>query len=207
MIKRILLFGGIIGVVLLFFISFCNALIKESSKSFIDVKSRCTVGVVLGTAKYTHNKNENLFYRNRIKKAYELYRSGVISRIIVSGDNSRDGYDEPTQMKADLVALGVPFKKIYCDYAGFSTIDSMLRMKLVFNQRKFIVISQRFHVERAVYIARRSGIEAYGSAASDVPNWYAPYNGYREQLARVKAVLEVLMGTSPRFLGDKVRVK
>ena len=115
--------------------------------------------------------------------------------------------EAPTQMKADLISAGIPASRIYCDYAGFSTIDSMLRMKLIFKESRFFVVSQRFHVERAIYIARRNGMEAFGACASDVPDWYAPYNDYREKLARVKAVLEVLIGKGPYYEGKPVLIK
>lgn len=150
---------------------------------------------------------ENLFYKYRIQKAFELYRKGQIKFIVVSGDNSRDGYDEPTQMKADLIKLGVPANKIFCDYAGFSTLDSMLRMKHVFKLKRFVVISQQFHVERALYIANRSGLKAVGAYAKDVPHWYAPSNKYREKLARVKAVIEILLETEPKFKGVPIQIK
>lgn len=190
------------------FLSFyCDDLVKDSSKDFIVLKRKSNVGVVLGTAKYVWNKNENLFYKFRIQKAVELYKKGLVNFLVVSGDNGREEYDEPSQMKEDLIKAGVPENKIYCDYAGFSTIDSMLRMKMIFQQSEFIVISQKFHLERAIYIARRNGMEAFGIPAKDVPSWYAPYNGYREKLARVKAVFEVLVGKGPYFEGDPILIK
>ena len=192
---------------LLFLISFCNKIIYESSYKFINTKSNFDVAVVLGTAKFLKNKKENLFYRKRIQKAVELYMNGMIKYIVVSGDNSSKGYDEPTLMKNDLIKNGVPRSKIYCDYAGFSTVDSMLRMKLIFRESRFVVVSQRFHIERAVYIARRNGLDVYGKSADDVPLWYAPYNNYREKLARVKAVFEVITGRGPFFGGEPVLIK
>ena len=103
-------------------------------------------------------------------------------------------------------SAGIPKNKIYCDYAGFSKYDSIVRMKKVFQQKEIIIISQKFHIERAVYIARRNGIKAYAYPSKDVPGWYSPYNKYREFLARVKAVFEVVINREPIFLGDKVLV-
>jgi len=207
MLKKII-YLGCIGLLISVFLSFyCDDLVKDSSKDFIVLKRLSNVGVVLGTAKYVWNKNENLFYKFRIQKAVELYKKGLVNFLVVSGDNGREEYDEPTQMKEDLIKAGVPENKIYCDYAGFSTIDSMLRMKMIFHQTEFIVISQRFHLERAIYIARRNGMEAFGIPAEDVPSWYAPYNGYREKLARVKSVFEVLVGKGPYFEGDPIEIK
>lgn len=191
---------------LLFIISFCDKVVKESVKSPNQIEVQARVGVVLGTSKYAL-KSENLFYRNRIQKAYELYKTGRIKFIVVSGDNGTVFYDEPTQMKKDLIELGVPSDKIFCDYAGFSTIDSILRMKLVFNLKEFVVISQKFHADRAIYLGKRNGLNIIAGYAKDVPEWYAPYNKYREKLARVKAVYDVLMGTEPKFKGKRIEIK
>lgn len=207
MIKKFLWFSLVGVCLLLFLVSFSNSLVINGSKNHIDTGTKCDVAVVLGTSKFTASKKENLFYANRIRKAVELYRLKKIKYIVVSGDNGNQKYDEPTQMKNDLIKAGIPSSRIYCDYAGFSTIDSMLRMKLIFQQSKFIVISQKFHVERAIYIARRHGLEVFGETASDVPSWYAPYNKYREKLARVKAVFEILVGTGPKFEGNPIKIR
>ncbi len=206
MLKKTVLYIFIFGFFLLFLISFCNKVICESSSGFIESQNNCDVAIVLGTTKFLSNKNENFFYRKRIQKVVDLYRIGMVKYIIVSGDNSSKDYDEPTLMKNDLINKGIPDSRIYCDYAGFSTIDSMLRMKLIFKQNKFVVVSQRFHVERAIYIARRNGLEAYGECADNVSFSYAPYNKYREKLARVKAVLEVVLGIGPFYQGAPISI-
>jgi SanA protein len=206
MLKKIILYIFVFGFLLLFLISFCNKVIIESSSDFIEANNNCDVAIVLGTAKFLSNKRENLFYRKRIQKVVELYRLGKFKYIIVSGDNSFKNYDEPSLMRNDLIHMGVPDSSIYCDYAGFSTIDSMLRMRSIFKQNKFIVVSQRFHVERAIYLARRNGIEAYGECADNVPFTYAPYNHYREKLARVKAVFDALIGIGSFYEGTPVFV-
>lgn len=122
--------------------------------------------------------------------------------LLVSGDNGSRQYDEPTAMKAALVAAGVPAERIVCDYAGFRTLDSVVRAREVFGQSRFLVVSQRFHNERAIFLARRLGIEAVGLNAQDVPRSRALTTWLREYLARVQAVLDVtLLGTRPRFAG------
>ena len=204
--KKLLFLGFSIFLLVLFLVFFCNKIVEETSKRYINSENDCRVGVVLGTSKYIKNNTLNLFYKLRMDKAIELYKSGRIELIIVSGDNSNKEYDEPTEMKNDLIKVGIPKNKIYCDYAGFSTYDSMVRMKKVFQQKEIIIISQKFHIERAVYIARRNGIKAYAYPSKDVPGWYSPYNKYREFLARVKAVFEVVINREPVFLGDKFLV-
>jgi SanA protein len=130
-----------------------------------------------------------------------------VRAIIVSGDNQRAGYDEPTDMKTALIALGVPERSITCDYAGFSTLDSILRAKEIFGQNSVLIVSQRFHVERAIYLARSHGIDATGYAARDVSTRNSPRTHLREWLlSRPAAVLDALLGTKPKFGGPKVPI-
>jgi SanA protein len=127
--------------------------------------------------------------------------------LIVSGDNGSKQYDEPTAMKEDLVRRGVPPDAIYCDYAGFRTLDSIVRAERVFGQRRFMVVSQRFHNERAVFLARRHGLDAEAFDAGDVTGGSGWMTHLREYLARVQAVLDVtLLRTKPRFEGPPVRI-
>ena len=127
--------------------------------------------------------------------------------ILVSGDNSRRDYDEPTDMKEALVEAGLPEDRIHCDYAGFRTLDSVVRAKDVFLLDRFVVVSQEFHVERALYIAKELGIEAYGYPARDVGGKAGMKTKAREDLARVKAVLDMkLLNTQPKFRGEPVPI-
>ncbi|MFM7605943.1 MAG: vancomycin high temperature exclusion protein [Prosthecobacter sp.] len=165
------------------------------------------VAVVLGAAPRLANGRVNLFFRPRLEAAARLFKAGKVKALIVSGDNGSEDYDEPTEMKRVLIELGVPEGRIVCDYAGFRTLDSMVRAKEVFGQARFIVVSQRFHNERAVYLARAFGIEAWGLNAKDVPVALSVKTFLREKLACVKAVLDVnVLHTQPKFLGEKVAV-
>jgi len=136
-----------------------------------------------------------------------LYKAGKISFIVVSGDNSRKTYDEPTQMKADLVLGGVPEEVIFLDYAGFRTWDSVVRIKEIFSQDDFTIISQRFHNERAIYLAQRHGINAVAFNAKDVNKYYGLKTNIREKLARVKVFVDLLTNKKPRFLGEKIEIQ
>ncbi|NQX85192.1 MAG: YdcF family protein [Flavobacteriaceae bacterium] len=113
------------------------------------------VGLVLGTSKYLKNGDINLFYQYRIDATVNLYKSGKIDIILVSGDNGSKSYDEPSLFKADLIERGIPRPKIHIDYAGFRTLDSMIRAKDIFGQDSITVISQKFHNERAIYLANK----------------------------------------------------
>jgi len=165
------------------------------------------VALVLGTAKYI-GKNINYYYKYRLDATYKLYKSGKIKYILVSGDNSTKRYDEPTSMRDDLVNMGIPKKNIAIDYAGFRTLDSIVRAKYIFGLDDFIIVSQKFHLQRAIYIALAKNQKAIGFAAKSFENtiWKKRME-YRELLARVKAFLDLyILHTKPKFLGKKVEV-
>jgi SanA protein len=142
-----------------------------------------------------------------MEAAASLFKAGKVKALIVSGDNGSQGYDEPTEMKRVLVQMGVPEAQIVCDYAGFRTLDSVVRAREVFGQQRVIFVSQPFHNARAIYLAKAFGIEAWGLNAADVPVALSVKTYLREKLACVKAVLDVnVLGTQPKFLGEKVAV-
>lgn len=163
--------------------------------------------LVLGTAK-TYEGYPNVFYNYRISEAVKLYKSGKIKGFLISGDNSLSNYDEPTDMKDDLVKRGVPEEIINLDYAGFDTYDSVVRAEKIFQLKKYIIISQDFHIKRALYIARGHGHQVVGLAAQGIPGVWNRRMRLREVLARYKAFLEVnIYSPGPTFLGPKVELK
>nr|UOP05655.1 YdcF family protein [Conchiformibius kuhniae] len=123
---------------------------------------------------------------------------------MASGDNSRHGYNEPDAMIAALVAQGVPAGKITPDYAGLRTLDSVLRMRDIFGQNGYIVVSQKFHNERAVYLARAHGIEAYGYNAADVGQYAGIKTRVREYGARLKMFWDVWTGKTAKHGGERI---
>lgn len=165
------------------------------------------VGMVLGCVRYLSNGRENLFFRYRIEKAVELYKAGKIEVILVSGDNSRKGYDEPSDMKDALLDNGVPNDKIVLDYAGFRTLDSVVRASKVFGQEEFIVISQDFHALRALYIGNAKGMKLVGVPAKNVPGMGGIKTRIRELAARVKMMLDLfVINKDPKYLGGAVEI-
>lgn len=162
------------------------------------------VALVLGTVARLSNGYRNLFFEYRMNATAELYKKGKVKHFILSGDNHRKGYDEPSDMKAALIQRGVPARAITLDYAGFRTLDSIVRAKEVFGQEKLTIVSQPFHNERALFIARAKGIEAHAYNARSVSRRYGFKIYVREYFARVKAVLDVyILQTKPKFLGKK----
>ena len=121
--------------------------------SFIEDIPQKKVGLVLGTSKYISNGQDNLFYVYRLNAAKELFENQKVEFLILSGDNSTNQYNEPQTMKTDLVELGIPEDKIFLDYAGFRTLDSVIRAKEIFSEDDFTIISQEFHNQRALFIA------------------------------------------------------
>jgi len=164
-------------------------------------------GIVLGCSRKLADGRNNLFFAYRVAAAATLYKANKISFLIVSGDNHVVGYDEATDMKNALIKAGIPAEKIYCDFAGFRTLDSIVRAKAIFDQTELTVISQAFHNQRAIYIARHAGIDAIGFNAKEVSAYHSSSTKFREQFARVKTVLDVcLLGTQPKFLGPKIAI-
>ena len=191
------------------------ALIELSSRSHIYDSTAAlkpaTAGLVLGAARLVRNYVANPFFHNRIEAAATLFKSGKVEYLIVSGSQAgggrpRGGYDEPADMRGALIAEGVPAARIYRDYAGFRTLDSIVRAKEIFGQQRVIVVSQPFHLSRALFLARWRGLDDDGFAAADVSLRFGVHTYLREVAARGAAILDLLVGTEPRYLGPPVRL-
>ncbi|MCG8894176.1 vancomycin high temperature exclusion protein [Tenacibaculum finnmarkense] len=211
MIKKSLKLAVLSTVFALIAIYLCNFLIEKQTKnklysSVTEIPKR-NVGLVLGTSKHLLNGRVNLYYKYRIRAAVSLYKSGKITFIIVSGDNSTEKYDEPTTFKNDLIKAGIPSDKIFLDFAGFRTLNSVVRVKEIFGQTDVIIISQKFHNERAIYLANHFGVKAIGFNAKDVSGKYGLKVQLREYLARVKVFVDILFNVQPKFLGKSIEVR
>ena len=165
--------------------------------------------LLLGTTKYVARGRKNYFYLYRIRAAAALWKAHKVDAIVVSGDNGTRYYDETTAMYQDLIRAGVPARYITRDYAGFRTLDSVVRAEAIFGLKDYIIISQRFHLERALFLAHAKGQKAIGFVAKGIPGTSAAYRMMvRELLARTKAFLDVyVLGTEPKFYGKKERVR
>lgn len=181
---------------------------KAKNYVFDDINSikNNKVGLVLGAGKYTSHGSVNLYYKYRLEAAFQLYKSGKIEFILISGDNSRKDYDEPTDFKNDLIKKGVPENKIILDYAGFRTLDSVVRAREIFGLTELTIISQKFHNERAIYLAKHFNIDAVAFNAKGVSKRYSIKTTLREYLARTKASLDIIFNVEPKFLGKKIEI-
>jgi len=185
-----------------------NVLVRKSAKGLTyDSTEKVPynhTGLVLGTSKRAKGGGENLYFKYRMEAVADLYNAGKINFIIVSGDNSIMEYNETRDMKKSLVLLGIPEDCIVEDFAGFSTLDSVIRAKEVFGQDSITVISQEFHNERAIFIGKNHDIYALGFNAKKVPKRYGSVTRTREYFARVKALLDIyVLNTMPRFYKEK----
>lgn len=208
---RKLLKWGLIGFILIALSLFgadywvkSNATIKVYSS--VEAIPKNKVGLVLGTSKFNRNGYVNYYYKYRIDAALALYKAGKVTTFIVSGDNGNKEYDEPTQMKEDLMAGGVPENAIYLDYAGFRTLDSIVRAQKIFGQKEFTIISQQFHNERAIFLAESYDLKVVAFNAKDVSIKYGFKTHLREKFARVKMLIDITFGIQPKFLGEEIAI-
>ncbi len=147
--------------------------------------------------------------QDRLLTAFYQYRLWDIDKIIVSGDNSQKNYNEPQAMKNYLVQLGVKPEDIYLDYAWFDTYDSIYRAREIFWVNSLEIFTQRYHLYRAIYIARSLGIDAIGIISNNQNNyWFFSGAHLREFFSRIKAFLEIeIFDSKPKFLGEKIEIK
>lgn len=192
------------------FIAWANYSIKKESDASVSYNiahvPETKTALLLGTSKNLNSGLPNAYFYNRIQAAIDLYKSGKIKYIIVSGDNSTKDYNEPEDMLLTLMKYGIPQDRIFLDHAGFRTLDSVVRAKEIFGQTKLVIISQKFHNERAVFLAKKNGIEAYGYNAKDVNKYAGFKTNMREYLAKAKAYWDLIFGVEPKFGGEKILI-
>jgi len=197
-------------VVTLAIIFYCDRLVRSRSAAFVfdtvDEVPVNEVGLVLGTSDRGRDGGPNHYFVNRMKAAASLYHAGKVQHLLVSGDNRKADYNEPLAMRTALMAAGVDSADITLDFAGFRTLDSVVRARSVFGLSRFTVVSQRFHNERAITIAHFHGMQVVGMNAQDVGAAYGLRTRLREKLARVKLFVDELVGTDPHFHGDPVKL-
>lgn len=167
--------------------------------------SKVQAVIVLG-AKVYNDEILSQIYHDRIQTALELYRNGNTEKILISGDHGQKEYDEVNAAKDFLLGHGVPGDDIFLDHAGFDTYDSMYRARAVFDVKDAIIVTQAFHLPRAIYIARKLGIDVYGVSADKMLYSDAIWNNIRESLARVKAIIDVMLHSKPKYLGEMIPI-
>lgn len=205
-----LIFCGV-AMLIIAFTLYANIKVEQlaSARIYTDVNSipHNKVALLLGTNPLNRLGRPNSYFTNRIKTAADLYHAGKVDFIIASGDNHTRQYDEPTAMRDSLMAHGVPENRIILDFAGFRTLDSVVRAKEVFGCDSITIISQSDHNARALYLADSNGIEAVAiSAPLRAGRLVRTRLALREWLARDKMMLDLWFGKRPHFLGEKIPI-
>lgn len=207
-----MIWGSLFSVLGIAFALLAHQWVKHSAKGLTYERTAYIpnndVALLLGTNRLINEQYLNPYFQSRIEAAVQLYEARKVKHILISGDHSRKTYNEPQDMKEALMARGIPESAITLDYAGFRTLDSVVRANKVFQQERFTVISQAFHNQRALFIAKRKGLEVVAYNA-DLPatHQYSKVR-WREYLARAKAVLDLyVLMKKPKFLGDPIAIK
>ena len=211
-IKRILLVLAGLALVVSLCVLGVNIFVKSSVSDRIvtvekakDLNADCII--VLG-AGLRPDGNPTWMLEDRIKVGDELYKNHAAPKIIMSGDHGRESYDEVNAMKKYAKNEGVPSKDIFMDHAGFETYDTMYRARDVFGAKKVIIVTQQYHLYRAMYAAKKLGLDAYGVSATkrkyDNKQWI---RDMREWLARVKIFGKCITKPKPKYLGKKIGLK
>lgn len=196
----------IFSFILIFFI---NIAIVYNSKKYIyksiNAFPETQVALVLGARVYNNGAISDVL-RDRLLKAMDLYRAGKVKKFLLSGDHGRQSYDEVNNMKKFLLSHNINKEDIFLDHAGFETYDSIYRAKCIFCIDSMIVVTQAFHLNRAVFIGRMLGIKTYGFSADRMTyigiRWYKT----REKMARVKTFFKIIFKLKPKFLGEKIPI-
>jgi vancomycin permeability regulator SanA len=181
-------------------VTWLHAVADGRIRTVADVPTR-DVALVFGAGLW--NGRPTPYLAHRLDAAAELYRTGKVKVVLVSGDNSRVEYDEPDAMRTYLGARGVPGGRIVSDYAGFDTWDSCVRAKKIFGVDRAVLVTQGFHIERALALCDAAGVDAYGVGVAEPLDvtWY--YGETRELLAAGKAALDATFEPDPHFLGRR----
>ena len=202
----------VIGIIILAVVVFTvgiNLYVRLCTKSrIIDVDEAADLTdvdciIVLG-ASVKHGDTPSLMLSDRLDRAIEAYNAGVAKKIIMSGDHGSKYYNEVQVMKDYAISKGVPSEDIFMDHAGFSTYDTMYRAREIFGAKKVVIITQRYHLYRSVYVAQKLGMDAYGVSAEDVRYHGQTKRDIREIIAVNKDFIWSLFKFKPTFLREKI---
>lgn len=208
--KKVIIIFIIIGIMSSLTVLSINAYVKSISKANIieDISKNdkeIDAIVVLG-CQVREDGSLSLMLKDRLDKAIELYKNNASSKIIVSGDHGTEEYDEVNAMKKYLIENDIKSEDIFMDHAGFSTYETMYRAKYIFEAQKVVVVTQKYHLYRAVYIGNKLGIETYGVPAEKIDYYGQTGRDIREILARNKDFIKCIFKPEPTYLGDTIPV-
>ena len=208
--KKVIKVGIIIIIIIVLIILLINFYVKNSTKNQIIEKDDYSTLknidciIILGAGIWGDKPSPML--EDRLKEGILLYNNEVSDKIIMSGDHGREEYDEVNTMKKYAIENGIPSENIFMDHAGFSSYESIYRAKEIFNAKKVVIVTQKYHLYRALYIANQLGLEAYGVGADPRQYVGAIYREARELLARNKDFIKCIFKPEPTYLGDTIPV-
>ena len=206
---RMLIVSGLILIAAILSLLVINGYVKASIKDSIitqETASGMDADCILVLGAGVINGSPSPMLTDRLLEGIDLYNAGASEKLLMSGDHGRKNYDEVNTMKQFAIDNGIPSKNIFMDHAGFSTYESMYRARDIFRAEKIIIVTQEYHLYRALYVAKALGLEAYGVAAD--PREYAgqEYREAREILARAKDFFMSIFKPLPTFLGEAIPV-
>lgn len=208
--KKLLKYIIIVLVIIFIIVTGINFYVKSATKKLIlneDEYSQLTdVDCILVLGAGIWGDKPSPMLEDRLNEAISLYKNGISSKIIMSGDHGKTDYDEVNTMKNYAIQQGIPSEDIFMDHAGFSSYESMYRAKEIFGANKIVIVTQNYHLYRSLYIARQLGIDAYGVGAD--PRRYVgeTYRELREILARNKDFVKCILKPKPTYLGNSIPV-
>jgi len=203
-VRSIVLIAGLVVVLVILSNIWIILSTRTQVYNSVDHVPHKKVGLVLGTTSKLRTGGQNPYFAERINTAADLYGQGKIEHFILSGDNNTVYYNEPAKMKEALMEKGIPKEAITLDFAGFRTLDSVVRCKEVFGQDEIVIITQQFHSYRALFIGDYYGLDAVAIAASNAPFPSSIRVTLREFIARPMAIIDLyILKTPPKFLGEK----
>lgn len=208
--KKILKYGITIIIIIVIIVLGINLYVKKSTSKQIINENNCAklsdvdCIIILGAGIWEDKPSPML--EDRLLEGIKLYQNNVSDKIIMSGDHGRKEYDEVNIMKNYAIEKGIPSENIFMDHAGFSTYESIYRARDIFKAKKIVIVTQKYHLYRALYIANQLGIEAYGVGADPRQYVGAAYRELREILARDKDFVKCIFKPKPTYLGDTIPV-
>lgn len=208
--KKVMTYIIIILIIILLIVLAINLYVKQSTKKQI-IENNDYSGlkdidciIILGAGIWGDKPSPML--EDRLLEGISLYENNVSSKIIMSGDHGKEDYDEVNIMKNFAIEKGVPSENIFMDHAGFSSYESIYRAKEIFKAKKVVIVTQKYHLYRALYIANKLGLDAYGVGADPRQYVGAMYRELREILARNKDFVKCIFKPEPTYLGDTIPV-
>ena len=179
-----------------------NKILKDENKQIKNIDCMLVLG-----AGIINNERPTLMLKDRLDKSIELYKKGMAKKIIMSGDHSSKNHNEVIIMKNYAIERGVPSEDIFMDHAGFCTYDSIYRAKEIFGVKEMIIVTQKYHLYRSIFIANFLGLKAYGIKSDARIYTKIPYHFVREMLARCKNFIKCVFRMKPKYLGEKISLE